>query len=260
MSNQQRIVIGLDYGTTFTGVAFADSSGTIRDIQLITDWPGPHGHNAVNEKVPSQVAYGSFPPGDDIYPGYCWGNLIPPNTERQYWTKLQLDKKAGRPRELQMLLALLSNDFGAIDLNENDDEEGPPAYPGKEPKDIVTDYLTGVKNHVFRSMKRTFGAALFDSCLLDVVITVPAVWSDKAKDLTFQAVANAGFVGDKERIKMVTEPEAAATYTLKSLKAGAGGDDFKVYTPLGLWIIYSNNLIARRVFCTLRCGRWDCGK
>jgi hypothetical protein len=234
MSRSNRIVLGLDYGTTFTGVAFADSTGSIQDIQLIADWPGAYGHNAVNEKVPSQVAYGSFqtsPPNVNIYEWGTWGNLIPPNTTRQYWTKLQLDEKAKMPRGLQGLLALLSSDFSAFNIGQPEDEDGPPTYPGKEPKDIVTNYLTGVKNHVFRSMRGTFGAALFDACQLDVVITVPAVWSDKAKDLTFQAVANSGFVGDEERIKMVTEPEAAATYTLKSLKAGAGGDDFKAYSP-----------------------------
>jgi hypothetical protein len=237
MSRPSRIVLGLDYGTTFTGVAFSDSTGTIRDIQLITDWPGTHGHNAVNEKVPSQVAYGSLqtnPPNENIYDWGTWGNLIPPNTARQYWTKLKLDEKAKRPRELEMLLALISNDFTALNMREPEDEEGPPAYPGKEAKDIVTDYLTGVKNHVFRSMERTFGKELFKTCQLDVVITVPAVWSDKAKDLTFQAVANSGFVGDKERIKMVTEPEAAATYTLKSLKSGVGGDEIKVFILLSI--------------------------
>jgi molecular chaperone DnaK (HSP70) len=224
---KQRIVIGLDYGTTFTGVAYADSAGTISDIVLITDWQGTHAQNAINEKVPSQVAYGDFPPN-----GYSWGNHIPPSTPRQYWTKLQLDKTSTRSRDIQMFLALLSSDFRQMSMDEPDDEGGPPAYPGKEPKDIVTDYLTGVKEHVFSSMKKAFGTALFETCLIDVVITVPAVWSDRAKDLTFQAATAAGFVGDQERIKMVTEPEAAATYTLKSLMSGAGGDHIKASPSL----------------------------
>jgi hypothetical protein len=219
---KQRIVIGLDYGTTFTGVAYADSTGTLRDIVLVTDWKGNYAQNAVNEKVPSQVAYGDFPPN-----GYAWGNHIPPSIDRQYWTKLKLDNTS-RSRDLQMLLALLSSDFRGMSMDEPDDEGGPPAYPGKEPKDIVSDYLSGVKEHVFTHLRTAFGPELFEVCDLDVVITVPAVWSDKAKDLTFQAVTAAGFVGDKERIKMVTEPEAAAAYTLKSLMAGAGGENIKV--------------------------------
>ncbi|KAI9764517.1 MAG: hypothetical protein M1839_005887 [Geoglossum umbratile] len=225
MANNRRLVIGLDYGTTYTGVAYCDSSGQLKDIQLIVDWPGQYGHNAVNEKVPSQIAYGKF--DDSEYEWGTWGNLIPPSSPRQYWTKLQLDQKNKRPRELQMLLALLSNDFRGLDINESDDDDGPPAYPGKDAMDIVADFLTGVKGHVFKHLEQEYGPTLFKSLQLDIVLTVPAVWSDKAKDLTFQAVTKAGFVGDKERIKMITEPEAAATYTLKALKSGAGGDEIK---------------------------------
>jgi molecular chaperone DnaK (HSP70) len=125
-----------------------------------------------------------------------------------------------------MLIALLSNDMGGLSLGDEDEDDGPPAYPGKEPKDIVADYLSGVKDHVFRHLRKDLGPVLFDTCEIEVVVTVPAVWSDKAKDLTFQAVTKAGFVGNKDMIKMITEPEAAATYTLKTLRSGAGGDDF----------------------------------
>ena len=226
----KKIVIGLDYGTTYTGVAFGDSAASFKDIQLISNWPGAYSNNATNEKVPSQVAYGDYPDDDYQYDWGTWGNLIPTHVKgvgRQYWTKLALDKNDKKSRELRMLIALLSNDMTGLSLGDDDDGDGPPAYPGKEPKDIVADYLSGVKDHVFRHLRREFGPVLFNTCEIEVVVTVPAVWSDKAKDLTFQAVMKAGFAGKKEMIKMITEPEAAATYTLKTLRAGAGGDDFQ---------------------------------
>jgi hypothetical protein len=161
-----------------------------------------------------------------------------------------------------MLLALLSNDLESLNLDDGDDDDGPPAYPGKEPVQIVTDYLTGVKDHVFDHLRKSYGTALFKNLVLDVVLTVPAVWSDKAKDLTFQAVTRAGFVGDKERIKMITEPEAAATYTLKALRAGATGDDIKVASPMTMMEIPLVNIIsvAWRPFCPLRCRGRNCRK
>ncbi|KAH0564764.1 hypothetical protein GP486_001847 [Trichoglossum hirsutum] len=232
-SSNDRVVIGLDYGTTYTGVAYCDSQGTVRDIQIVVDWPGQHAHNAVNEKVPSQVAYGQI--DGSPYEWGAWGNIIPPNTPRQYWTKLKLDEKSKRPRELRMLLALLAGDIGAMNLDDNDgdddgdgNDDGPPAYPGKEPVDIVADFLTGVKDHVWRHMGEELTKTLFESIQLDVVLTVPAVWSDKAKDLTFKAATKAGFVGSDKIVKMVTEPEAAAIYTLKTLKSGPGGDDIRI--------------------------------
>jgi len=228
---KKSIVIGLDYGTTYTGVAYGDSTASFKNIEVIMNWPGTYSNNATNEKVPSQVAYGDFPHDDYHYDWGTWGNLIPTHVKgvgRQYWTKLALDKNNRKSRELRMLIALLSNDMGGLNLGgDDDDDDGPPAYPGKEPKDIVADYLSGVKDHVFRHLRQEFGSVLFNTCEIEVVVTVPAVWSDKAKDLTFQAVTKAGFVGNKDRIKMITEPEAAATYTLKTLRPGAGGDDFQ---------------------------------
>ncbi len=47
---------------------------------------------------------------------------------------------------------------------------------------------------------------------MQVVLTVPAMWSHKAKDKTLKAAKAAAIPGE---IKMVTEPEAAALATLK---------------------------------------------
>jgi len=45
---------------------------------------------------------------------------------------------------------------------------------------------------------------------ISYVITVPAIWSDKAKDLTRQAAIAAGILGKK--LTLITEPEAAALF------------------------------------------------
>ena len=204
----------------------------VSDIELICDWPGNR-RNAANEKVPSQTAYGKFPGGKRTYDWGTWGNLIPATAPRQAWTKLQLDKEK-KPHGLQMLLALLSNDLGKLDLAQAGDEgeDNPPLYPGKEPEDVVADFLTGVKDHVFDSIEKSVGQRLFRTLSVDVVITVPAVWSDRAKELTFKAVSKAGFDSQNGTIKMVTEPEAAAIYTLKTITAGAAGDDVQVKISL----------------------------
>jgi molecular chaperone DnaK (HSP70) len=45
---------------------------------------------------------------------------------------------------------------------------------------------------------------------MSYIITVPAIWSDMAKNLTRKAASRAGFPDDK--ITLITEPEAAALY------------------------------------------------
>jgi hypothetical protein len=131
--------------------------------------------------------------------------LIPPGAQRQVWTKLQLDKAKQRPRELALLLALLSDDPDVLRLarsqGDDEDDESPPLYPGKEPVDVVADFLKAVKDTAFESIQKSLPSkALFDSLPLDVVITVPAVWSDKVKNLTLQAVDRAGF-GSKASLR-----------------------------------------------------------
>lgn len=49
------------------------------------------------------------------------------------------------------------------------------------------------------------------------VLTVPAVWSDSAKHATLQAAEKAG-MGNRHELKMISEPEAAALYTLKTVQ------------------------------------------
>ncbi|KAG0637899.1 hypothetical protein HOY80DRAFT_907084 [Tuber brumale] len=224
-SSKQKLIIGLDYGTTYTGVAFCDSSagGSIEGIQLIHNWPGK-AQNATNEKVPSQVAYGSFAEGRT----FEWGNRIPPRAERQVWTKLQLDE-GQRREELKMLLALLSGNLENMSIGgSGEDDDNPPLYPGKQPQDVVADFLTGVNEHVVQTLIKQFSHRLLCTLQIEIVITVPAVWSDRAKDLTFQAVGKAGLGEFKYTTSMIAEPEAAAIYTLKSLKGGASGDDIQV--------------------------------
>ena len=51
-----------------------------------------------------------------------------------------------------------------------------------------------------------------ESTRMETIFTVPAVWSDKAKSDTLECVHQAGF-GERDQIRVITEPEAAAVYT-----------------------------------------------
>jgi molecular chaperone DnaK (HSP70) len=135
-----------------------------------------------------------------------------------------------REDEFKVLLELLS---GIEHLNLNRLRgTGPPAYPGKDPVEIVADYLTHVKGQLLEELSRQYPGNLLETLPVDLVITVPAVWSDKAKDRTFRAVAKAGFDETtfpclRETI-MVTEPEAAAIYVLKGVKEGKFSETINV--------------------------------
>jgi molecular chaperone DnaK (HSP70) len=51
---------------------------------------------------------------------------------------------------------------------------------------------------------------------LQFIMTVPAVWSDKAKDATMQAATLAGI--PSAGLFLVSEPEAAAVYAIQTIQ------------------------------------------
>ena len=61
---------------------------------------------------------------------------------------------------------------------------------------------------------------------VDFMLTVPAVWSDKARQMTLEAAVRAGMGVASEAgsgsglLKLITEPEGAAEYALRSMQPG----------------------------------------
>lgn len=84
-SNSKRIVIGIDFGTTFSGVAWAMSAGNLSgNVEVISRWPNTTGVKSISEKVPTKLRpLGNSDPQ--------WGFLIPddaPSNEVLRWFKL----------------------------------------------------------------------------------------------------------------------------------------------------------------------------
>lgn len=63
------IVVGIDFGTTFTGVAYASSERPDR-VHVLQNWPNHVGKDDISGKVPTRLCY----KGDGTFD---WGALIP---------------------------------------------------------------------------------------------------------------------------------------------------------------------------------------
>ncbi|KAH3975901.1 hypothetical protein HBH98_042340 [Parastagonospora nodorum] len=204
-----RLVIGLDYGTTYTGISFCETSdmGALgKDIEVIKDWPMKNTGIGTKEKVPSEIG---------MLDRTQWGALIPPEAQRHMWTKLDLDCPQGG--EAAKILQELSQ---------------AERKPSEDPVDIIADYLTHVKNHLVKNLDTQYGKELWRTLPITLVVTVPAVWSDAAKDSTLKAVRAAGFDTTGfpllKRTLLTTEPEAAAIYTIQSLRGSVQDEQFAV--------------------------------
>jgi molecular chaperone DnaK (HSP70) len=77
------------------------------------------------------------------------------------------------------------------------------------------EYVGMLLAHVKDILKRRFGSAL-QTMDLQFIMTVPAVWSDKAKDATMQAATLAGI--PSAGLFLVSEPEAAAVYAIQTIQ------------------------------------------
>ncbi|KAH7625276.1 hypothetical protein B0T09DRAFT_352661 [Sordaria sp. MPI-SDFR-AT-0083] len=214
---ETRMVVALDYGTTFTGVAYLSVASRQRDqdldaladdIRVLQGWPTHE-----SEKVPSEISYSPSPKG-------CrqWGYDIDDNSRVLKWTKLELEDTRNRSAELKTLAETLLG-LQLLDLSEDAVIKNDiPRHLAKEPEDIVKDYLDEIAEQTLEEIQTQVGRRVADNIPIDMVITHPAKWSDKALNSTYRAV-RAAFKADLfpkiRNFSFVSEPEACAHYTLR---------------------------------------------
>jgi molecular chaperone DnaK (HSP70) len=85
----------------------------------------------------------------------------------------------------------------------------------KSAVEVSATYLENLICHVHRSLERQFGSAVKEMNT-SFILTVSAVWSDKAKDATLKVAVKAGI--PQNQLCLLSEPEAAAIYTLKTIQ------------------------------------------
>jgi molecular chaperone DnaK (HSP70) len=96
-------------------------------------------------------------------------------------------------------------------------------YPPKTPevteaeaKKLIVDYLTALRLNFERVMQGRYRESIWRDTPIEYIITVPAIWTDKSKNLTRECAVEAG-MGRKSQIQIIKEPEAAGIYALDSV-------------------------------------------
>lgn len=80
----------------------------------------------------------------------------------------------------------------------------------------ASDYLTKLWEHTKARISDAVGKSIFDYAEKTIVLTIPAVWSPKARHNSLLVAKNAGLTGLRCSLKIITEPEAAAIAVLKN--------------------------------------------
>ncbi|KAI5369872.1 putative Heat shock protein 70 family [Septoria linicola] len=216
---EDRLVVGIDFGTTYSGVA-AVYSATPDDIDIVKSWPG--GNGITSDKVPTEIAYSiPNPAGSDAIASdkanaesvqIKWGFQFKPEDARLRCIKLFLDRDQRLPHFVSPLetAALLRNYDRTV-------------------LDAVTDFMRKLYEHTMETLTRRYGESFVNSTTVSFVLTVPAVWSHAAQTATLQAAEKAG-MGERHNLRLISEPEAAAVYTLKSMQPSSlkVGDNYVI--------------------------------
>lgn len=175
---------------SYSGVSWVVNGGT-KEVNLLNDWPNPKGWNTNTDKVPTIVSYKNGKP-------HNWGYEVDIINEVSVsWFKLLLDpnqKARGDPRALEVCRRTLKS-------------------LGKSAEDVAADYFRCLWQYTKDAIEEKKGALWESTYILKLVITVPAIWSQIAKEATLNAARRAGLPTD---ISLVTEPEAAALAVLKT--------------------------------------------
>ncbi|CAM0137413.1 hypothetical protein VKS41_003227 [Umbelopsis sp. WA50703] len=184
------VVIGIDFGTTYSGCSYAFVQND--EVIDIVRWPKQHSN--VYPKTPTL----------NFYQGNSkqmtqWGNAA----------RLEMQRPIARNSVLLKQYKLY--------LDENIAKDLPPLPNGLTIVDAIADYINAFHGHVVSELKKGFaknyGQHQFRYCL-----TVPAMWSDRAKAAMREAAIKAGLIDStdhRDRLMLISEPEAAALYCEK---------------------------------------------
>jgi hypothetical protein len=184
------IMIGISYVTT--------DKSDIDDISIISTWPGKL-HTAW--KTPTRIAYKRE---NRNIQSNRWGFEVDSKLISYSWTKLLLDKNAVAGVYDDPTLSQMSGQ-GMMQLPNFRDAAG-----------VCEDFLHEMFLYVSLKLHQQMSALTYEMTPMECWITLPAIWSEEAKDATLKAARNAGF-GNRpgDDIFTIAEPEAAAIATLK---------------------------------------------
>jgi len=197
-ASDQYIAIGIDFGTTYSGAAWAYSQNPQQIIEVCS-WP-----SLVNRSY------------DEVkFPTYCDISTkrkslfgAKENNETIRWFKLLLLKDEDIPTDIRESEYLQD---ARKKLREH------PVYQADGVVDLVARFLGDMWGVILKDINKAMSEDVVDNLPLRVAITVPAIWPSYARQKMKQAAERAGILSRKSKAEttlvIVEEPEAAALCT-----------------------------------------------
>ncbi|KAL6696176.1 actin-like ATPase domain-containing protein [Trichoderma pleuroticola] len=209
------VIIGIDFGTTFSGVAWARSTRP-EQINIITSWKTSLNFNSDKEKVPTSISYKNK---NEVA---AWGYAAPIGESSLRWFKLCLLEREDIPEYLRSSNNLQTARASLEKL-------------GIHAVDVISDYLRELWNHSLGCIERAEGSSMMNLSSFKVIVTLPAIWPPYAEFRMKEAIEKAGIMNFRSTadttLQFIPEPEAAALASLQDMSDRADiktGDHFVV--------------------------------
>ncbi|EFX02384.1 hsp70 family protein [Grosmannia clavigera kw1407] len=174
--SKAQLIVGIDFGTTFSGVAFAFATNNEAKEDIITEWPGAGSYT--KQKIPTVLYYDQYQKvvgwGPDIADALAPTGYPKAGVQKVEWFKLQL---------------MLSGNTYIDPINL------PPLPPGKSEIDVAADYLFKLRQAMRSALQKTLGEA---------ATRAAAIQAGFLRD------------ENDNRLTLVSEPEAAALFCSKT--------------------------------------------
>ena len=192
-------VVGLDFGTTFSGFAYAKATGPEK-INTYYDWPNRSSEKPYCKTL-TGIYYTQAGPGGKLQ-CVSWGNLARSDF-------MASKSRGGAPAGfyLSKFKLLLKKDL-------DDPILASSIPPPLTVNTVITDYLRNIGELALTVIKNHEGEARFRRDSVQWCVTVPSIWDESSKQQMKACMVNAGLVsgetGGIESVKVVLEPEAAS--------------------------------------------------
>ncbi|KAG0610851.1 hypothetical protein M758_7G096800 [Ceratodon purpureus] len=208
--NDPRILVALDFGTTFTGFAFARKCNR-NEVMVAYEWPGSPRPASGKRYCKTKTALYYKPSGDGLQL-YSWG------WQAQLDYTRDLDLVQQNKADMATVGEFVTNFKLHMFVPENPGL--PPLPPGLTAEQVITDFLREIGNFIIKHLKLKYGSHLTMKGL-QWCVTVPSTRSGNAKEQMRSFMEGAGLLGGTNGsihpVVMVQESEAAAVFCLKKM-------------------------------------------
>ncbi|KAM0411797.1 hypothetical protein ACHAPD_010018 [Fusarium lateritium] len=195
------LVIAIDFGTTYSGIAWKSGDRELDSIQTVTDWTTIRNYRVDSPKAPSAIFY-----GDNINKDPSWGYMTRFGDGILRWFKLLLVNERDLPANVRDCEHLKTARELMQKLN-------------KAPVQVFSDYLRYLWEYSRERIEASEEKGWANIYHIHFVVTLPAIWPHYVRSRMLEAMKIAGlFEVAKEgntTYGFISEPEAAALTCLR---------------------------------------------